>query len=650
MSGSFAGSRAAASSNGNDGKSRVLAAVNLVELVGKTVSLKRRGKDYWGNCPFHQEKSPSFKVDSAKQFFYCFGCKANGNAIDFVMKRDRVEFVDALKQLASEYHVELPRLGGERQQQNQSERQALLEAHSAACTLFEKLLSHPQRGAAAREYLKSRGFTAESVKRFQIGLAADSWDALLKSDAMRKFPPGLLQLAGLVKARENATRLSSSKSSGGGGHYDTFRNRLMFPIRDEAGRVIAFGGRVMPDSEDPAKYLNSPETPLFSKSRSVYGLDFARQKIVETRTVAVVEGYTDVVMAHQFGATNVVSILGTAMTEQHVTILRRFADKIVLLFDADTAGDAAVDRTVELFLTQPVEIAIASMPEGVDPDEYLLEHGTEAFQNVLATAQDALVYKWKRLSSQFAAENDLTGRQKAVRDYLDLLAGARGAGPIDPIRWGQALSRVSRLTDIPVDELNRMFKAHKPLRRPAPQAAPPGMTDAPAVQNEANARVQTALPAQVRAQRWILGVLLNEPNRWVAVQKHVHAEDFLAGDERLHRIADVYWAHQRDEGEPVLNEFLSLLDDESRGLAVELVQEVEALSDMEKTLAEAVQYLERDRQRNEQRKLVAELRRTSETSDPANADRTLPKADVKDEVELLKKLQEQARRPDLGRV
>src|SRR5206468_5783165 len=170
----------------------------------------------------------------------------------------------------------------------------------------------------------------------------------------------------------SAGRSGQARDSGAG-FYDTFRNRLIFPIRDETGRVIAFGGRLMPGSEDPAKYLNSPETPLFSKSRSVFGLDLARQKVVETRTVAVVEGYTDVVMAHQFGATNVVSILGTAMTEQHVNILRRFADRIVLLFDADSAGDNAVERIVQIFLTQPVDIAVATMPAGLDPDEFFLK-------------------------------------------------------------------------------------------------------------------------------------------------------------------------------------------------------------------------------------------------------------------------------------
>src|SRR5688500_8639179 len=185
-------------------------------------------------------------------------------------------------------------------------------------------------------------------------------------------------------------------------------------------------------------------------------------------------------MAHQYGVGNVVSVLGTAMTEQHVTILRRFADRIVLLFDADTAGDTAVNRAVELFLTQPVEIAIATMPDGVDPDEYLLQNGTEAFEKLLSASSDALTFKWKQLNARFDAKGDLTGNQKAVGEYLDLLASARGSGPVDSIRWGQALSRVSRLTEIPVEELNRKFKTKKPAK---PHAATQVATDSEPTNN-----------------------------------------------------------------------------------------------------------------------------------------------------------------------
>ena len=280
----------------DDAKSRVLQATDIVALVGQTVRLKRRGKDFVGLCPFHQEKTPSFSVSPSKQRFYCYGCEKGGNVIDFVMLRDRVEFKDALRTLAESAGIELPAF--RQSKESVSERQILLEAQSAAAMFFEKLLSHPQQGDAARKYLAERGFNAESIQRFRIGVAADAWDALLKSVAMKKFTPPQLALAGLVEAAQ------------GEGYYDTFRNRLMFPIRDESGRVIAFGGGVMPGSDDPAKYLNSPETPLFSKSRCIFGLDLARAKIVETRTVAVVEGYTDVVVAHQFGVSNVVSSAG----------------------------------------------------------------------------------------------------------------------------------------------------------------------------------------------------------------------------------------------------------------------------------------------------------------------------------------------------
>jgi DNA primase len=422
----------------------------------------------------------------------------------------------------------------------------------------------------------------------------------------------------------------------GNGFYDTFRNRLMFPIRDENGRVIAFGGRVMPGSEDPAKYLNSPETPLFTKSRVLYGLDQARQRIVETRTVAIVEGYTDVVMAHQYGVRNVVAPLGTAMTEQHVTTLRRFADKIVLLFDADTAGDTAVNRAVELFLTQPIEIAIASMPEGVDPDEYLIANGAEAFEKVLATASDALAFKWKLLDRQYAASDDLTGRQKAVEEYLGTLAAARGSGPVDSIRWGQALARVSRLTEVSVEELNKRFRATKPQRT---LARPASAGRAPETEDETRPAPRGPLTARDRAERWILGILLSEPGRWHGVQQDVSPRDFA--DQTRRKLAEIYWSHQRDEGEPVFSEFLSYITEQPAltQLAVELVDEIEALEDASRHLDDAVKHLAEVRRRGEEQKLVAELRRTSDAKLPEQ-----------DEVDLLKRLQDKARTPDLRRV
>ncbi|MGD0464143.1 MAG: DNA primase [Tepidisphaeraceae bacterium] len=615
--------------NFDDAKGRVLQATDIVALIGQSVRLKRRGKDYVGLCPFHQEKTPSFSVSPAKQRFYCYGCEKGGNAIDFVMLRDRVEFMDSLRVLAEAANIDLPaarRAAPGRSKESVSERQILLEAQSAALMFFEKLLAHPQQGEAARKYLAGRGFNAESIHDFRIGLAADSWDALLSSVPMKKFTPQQMALAGLAKPREN-----------GSGYYDAFRNRLMFPIRDETGRIIAFGGRVMPGSQDPAKYLNSPETALFSKSRTVFGLDLARAKIVETRTVAVVEGYTDVVMAHQFGVSNVVSVLGTALTEHHVTMLRRFADRIVLLFDGDRAGEGAANRALELFLTQPVEIAIALLPQGMDPDEYLLAHGAEAFNQVLAGATDALSYKWKQLVKDVKAGDNITARQQAVQHYLETLAGARGSGPVDPLRWGAALAQVSRLTEIPAEELNRRFRI-RPAKR---------LRGGPAVQvGEANEPKSNApaggLTARQRAEGFIMGLLLSEPSRWPRIQQHVQPSDFV--DDVLRKIAQTFWRHAQDEPEPEFDEFLELLDDAAlKGAAIKWANEASSASDANASLAGCLSELSNQKRREEAKKLVAELRRSREPS-PGGAD------DMSADIDRLRRLQEKAGKPDLKRV
>ena len=618
--------RAEAYTTFDDAKSRILQATDIVALIGQTVRLKRRGRDFVGLCPFHQEKTPSFSVSPSKQRFYCFGCEKGGSAIDFVMLRDRVEFKDALRTLAESAGIELPAF--KQSKESVSERQILLEAQSAAAMFFEKLLSHPQQGDGARKYLAERGFNAESIQRFHLGFAADAWDALLKSVAMKKFTPPQLALAGLIKPREN-----------GEGYYDTFRNRLMFPIRDESGRVIAFGGRVMPGSDDPAKYLNSPETPLFSKSRCVFGLDLARAKIVETQTVAIVEGYTDVVMAHQFGVGNVVSVLGTALTEHHVAILRRFADRIVLLFDADRAGDNAANRALELFLSQPVEIAIASLPQGMDPDEFLLAHGADRFNECLAQATDALAFKWKQLVRDLKTEDGITSRQKVVQQYLETLAAARGSGTVDPIRWGAVLARVSRLTETPMEELNRRFRIRPGRGRPAITAQ---VDDA----SVPNSYAPAARPARLRTEGLILGLLLAEPGCWHQIQQQLKPSDFT--DEKLRRIAERLWQHLLDEGEPVFNEFLAVLSDpELKGIAVKWADEVPGLPDKEECLNDCLRDILRDiiRERDieERRKILLECRRTDEQPPAQNGDRSAEK-------EALRKMEEKARIPDMKRA
>lgn len=603
---------------GHDFKARVLQAVDIIELIGQTVALKRRGKDYVGLCPFHQENTPSFHVSPSRQFFHCYGCKAGGNAIDFVMRRDRIEFMDALRHLAERAGIDMPRSARATAPQDKNERQLLLEMHSAAAALFGKWLSDPATGGAARQYLENRGFTPDSIQRFQIGVAPDAWDALLTSAVARKYSPAQLAQAGLAKIRE-----------AGRGYYDTFRNRLMFPIRDETGRIIAFGGRIMPGSQDPAKYLNSPETPLFAKSRCIYGLDLARQRAVETRTLSVVEGYTDVVMAHQFGLSNVVSVLGTALTEQHVSILRRFADRIVLLFDPDTAGESAVNRAVELFLTQPVEILIASLPDGLDPDEFLLKHGAGAFEAVIGNAADALSYKWRQLRQRYDPSGEMTLQHKAVEEYLGTLADARGAGPVDTLRWGVALARVAKLTGIPEADLHRRFRAGRSRRsRIAVAPAASAQANSPTQPTTVSLRAGT-YDEYEKAERWLLGRLLLEPARRQQVQQEFDWQYFT--NDSCRKLAERYWAHPPSGSELGFAAFLAdLADPQLASLAVELLDEAQTLTNVDWLLNDCVQRLVERRQR------LAD----KQAAEPARMN----------DDEMLRRAMQQARRPDLRRL
>jgi DNA primase len=595
----------------NDAKAQVLAATDIVQLIAKSVALKKNGSRYLGLCPFHQEKSPSFNVNPSMNMFYCFGCKAGGNAIDFVMKRDRIEFIDALKLLADEARIELPKFGGSKEKT--SEKLKLLDAQVAASKFFRKIFLLDSRGKPAREYMRGRGFTDATLDEFKVGFAPESWDALKDSPEMKDFQADLLQQAGLLKKREQ-----------GDGFYDTFRDRVMFPIRDESGKTIAFGGRVLPGSDNPAKYLNSPETPLFSKSRTAYGLDLARQRIVETRTAVIVEGYTDVLMAHQYDVRNVVSVLGTALTEQHVNLLRRFADRIVLLFDADTAGEGAADRSLELFLTQPIEIAIATLPEGKDPDEVLMEVGKPGFEAIIAKATPALEYLWGRLYRQYAtSQDDLTGQSKTIDEFLTRLASVN-LETVDRMRLNAAMVRASKLTQIPVDELLRRVRSLSKSKGRIPAKPTSGVRDTH----------RPVLTAREKTERHLIGAILNAPDHWNGVQNSVKFEDFASGPVR--RLAEVMWDVYRNEGAIPLTEFLDLLESDLKSQAVESALEAQSKGDLSLLITQSLNDLRAENQREKDRSAMSKFNGSDVLSE-------------EEELDALRRVMEHAKRPDLKR-
>ncbi len=353
---------------------------NIVDIVSEAVILKKSGKNFLGLCPFHQEKTPSFTVSPDKQIFHCFGCHEGGNVFSFLMKHQGISFPEAVRMLARRYGISLPQEQRTPEQKKaESERQRLLKANAMAADYFhQKLIDDPQ-SAPARSYVAKRGLTKDIVDHFKLGVAPAGWDNLLSYLSNKGFPPRVLEQAGLVVKKQS------------GGYYDRFRNRLMFPITDVAGRIIAFGGRVFDDSLP--KYLNSPETPLYNKRRTLYGLESAKQKCRETETVYITEGYMDFLAVYRHGIQNVVATLGTSMTVEHVHLLKGYVTRAVMVFDSDEAGIKAARRGIELFSGEKgIKPFILSLPEGYDPDSYLMQYGAGKFQHLAANAREAMLF------------------------------------------------------------------------------------------------------------------------------------------------------------------------------------------------------------------------------------------------------------------
>jgi DNA primase len=391
----------------------IRARVDLVDLVGAVVPLKRAGERWKGLCPFHQEKTPSFTVNPKQNIFYCFGCHAGGDAFEFLRRHDRLDFPEAVRLLADRAGVPLP---GRETSPEAGARDGLLAVMEWAARRFEAGLWDAPEAARARAYLEGRGIDRDTARAFRLGYAPEGWDHLLSAARADGHPVEALLAAGLVIPRQNAA-----------GHYDRFRGRLIFPIADTLGRVIAFGGRGLA-GEEP-KYLNSPETPLYQKGQTLYALHRARERMTETRRALLVEGYVDCLMAHQHGFGEAVAVLGTALTPQQLGLLRRYADEAILFFDADRAGQEAARRAEDLLersadphwwaLTRRpgtlarrgLRLRVATLPAGHDPDTFLRAEGREAFEAACRAARPLLLFALDRV---FDEEDTASPRGRAT--------------------------------------------------------------------------------------------------------------------------------------------------------------------------------------------------------------------------------------------
>ncbi len=386
----------------------------IVEVISETVVLKRAGKEYKGLCPFHNEKSGSFYVNPEKGIFKCFGCGEGGDVFAFLQKSKGTDFIDTVRDLANRYGIRL--VESVEEKQHYDRRAQFFSLNEAACNYYQQLLQDPTDGASPRRYLEGRGVTEEIIKRFKLGFAPNSWDGLLRYlNNTMKVSEATLEEAGLVRRRAEST-----------GVYDLFRNRLMVPIMDDQGRVVAFGGRAL-GSDEQVKYLNSPETPIYVKGQHLYGYNLAKEAIKAKDAVIVVEGYFDAISLHQYGFENAVATLGTALTEQQAKMLVRYTEskRVYLSFDSDQAGVKAVERGVET-LNQiaegvGIELKVIRIPGGKDPDECLRsEGGAEAFANAMQQAPPLIDYELRQALKD-ADSKTHTGRLEAAARIVPIL-------------------------------------------------------------------------------------------------------------------------------------------------------------------------------------------------------------------------------------
>lgn len=446
---------------------------DLLALIGQHVALKKRGGRFVGLCPFHQEKTPSFGVDPQKGFWHCFGCGKGGDAFTFMMEMEKLPFGEALERLAERAGVR-PLVEYADAPKRLEERDLLLEVNGAAAAAFQRALKGPT-GAAARAYLTARGITPEHAERFGIGYAPAQWDALAGHLCKRGYAVEMLVKAGVVLQR-----------SRGEGYIDRFRNRVMIPIHDRRGHVVAFGGRAL-TAEDQPKYLNTAETPVFHKSSTLYALHLASQSMVGKSRAIVTEGYFDTIACHLAGFTETVATLGTALGEEHVQMLRRLAERVYLVFDADSAGVNAALRSQSLFRAAGVDVRIVRLPAGHDPDTLLREQGAEGFERCLAAALSPVEFELQQLGAAVAPD-DAEARIRLFR------AAAKILQPLSPLeraeyaariiaRWtGDAREDVSRWQQALLGEVQALDRQQRPA---TPHAAPSTTSGEPPLEREA---------------------------------------------------------------------------------------------------------------------------------------------------------------------
>jgi DNA primase len=431
---------------------QIAAANDIVEVIGSYFPLKRAGANFKALCPFHQEKTPSFMVSPSRQTFHCFGCGAGGSVFRFVMEYEHADFPSAVRKLAARAGITVVEKRGAADEDRRYEaRRTLLKLHADAAEWFHENLLKRDVGEPARKYLKQRGITAEIAKHWQLGYAPDEWDAFGSWSRAHGYHTRDLITSGLAKTRDAAESVPVERSSA----YDRFRGRIMFPICNDIGEVIAFSGRLLKDAEGAAKYLNSPETPLFRKGHVLFGLHKTKRALIEANCAVVCEGQLDLISLFEAGITNVVAPQGTAFTENQARVLKRFVNEVVLCFDADTAGQKAAERSLDALLQNDLIVRVAEMPTGEDPDSLVRREGKQAFETRVAGARDFFDY-WIERETSAVNLASLGAKMQLARRLAETVSRVR-----DPMMRGEVANKVSARLGVAAQDFQSLLSKQR---------------------------------------------------------------------------------------------------------------------------------------------------------------------------------------------
>lgn len=527
----------------------VLQHYDIVETVGKYVPLSKQGKNFIGLCPFHSEKSPSFSVSPDKQIFHCFGCGAGGNAIKFMMEIEGYSFPEAVRTMAED--AQMPVTWEEISQEKTGkalEREQMVNAHELAAKWFHYLLKNSETGKQAALYLRGRGFNDKIIDTFQIGYAPPMWDTLTQFLIKREFNPALMTQAGLIAHKD------------GGGYYDLFRDRIMFPIWDGRGRVVAFSGRVI--HEGQPKYLNTPGTPIFYKSKQLYNFHQAKQSIQKTTQAVLFEGYVDVIKAWEAGCLNGVATMGTALTQEHAAILKRSAEQVVVCYDGDNAGQSAAFKSIDILEKESLSVKIAVLPGKMDPDEYISANGADSFRReILDSAVSATRFKLIYLRRQYNL-SDEDDRLRYIHEALLVVAAL--SSPTERDYYIKDLSNEFSVTlDALKQEMHQIrqeMQKNEPSGDKMPFSWNNVMNDRSGVQ-----RQPVLVPAYQNAEKKLLAIMMHDREVAFYVQKELGDEFNVEAHAAL---AAYLYTYYGQGNEPDASRYISFLqNDELESLA-----------------------------------------------------------------------------------